>query len=362
MSKWRVVCALAVMAVAFAQRPITVNELVSFIKDSIKRKQDDRLVADYLLKRMKMKERLDEKTVETLEGLGAGPRTSKALRKLSEESVHLATAAPPPPPVAAQAAPPPPPPPSSVEQESILEEIRQNAINYSNNLPNFLCTQVTHRSADPSGSGDHWKQIDTIQEQLSFFDHHEKYVVTMVNGQTVTNRDHEKLGGATSEGEFGSMLSDIFNPGTQASFHWERWTTWRGRRTHIYSFEVSRERSRYDIYHQGSDRHVVSAYKGLVYADAESKQVMRILMECVNLPYDFRIQKVSQELRYKIAKISDQEFLLPETSELNSVVDHELRKNTISYHLYRKFSVEDKISYDAVPDDEPAKPAAKKQP
>src|ERR1700735_1650089 len=123
MSKWRVVCAfLAVMALTFAQRAITVNELVSFIKDSIKRKQDDRLVADYLLKRMKMKERLDEKTVETLEGLGAGPRTSKALHKLSEESAHLATAAPPPPPVVAQAPPPPPPPPSSVEQESILDE------------------------------------------------------------------------------------------------------------------------------------------------------------------------------------------------------------------------------------------------
>ena len=76
MSKWRIVCAfVAVMAVASAQRAITVNELVSFIKDSIKRKQDDRLVADYLLKRMKMKEHLDEKTVETLEGLGAGPRT-----------------------------------------------------------------------------------------------------------------------------------------------------------------------------------------------------------------------------------------------------------------------------------------------
>ena len=34
-------------------------------------------MADYLLKRMKMKERLDERTVEMLEGLGAGPRTTR---------------------------------------------------------------------------------------------------------------------------------------------------------------------------------------------------------------------------------------------------------------------------------------------
>ena len=197
---WRSVALtfLAIIAIAFAQRPTTVAELVSFIKDSITRKQDDRLVADYLLKRMRMKEHLDDKTVEELHGLGAGPRVTAALRKLSEESANLATA---PPPVMFQAAPPPPPgppPPSSEEQAQILDEIRANAINYSNNLPNFICTQVTRRTADPSGTGNHWRQLDTIQEQLTFFDHREKYVVTMVNGAMVTNRDHEKLGGATS--------------------------------------------------------------------------------------------------------------------------------------------------------------------
>jgi hypothetical protein len=350
---------MAVLAVASAQRPTSVAELVSFIKDTVKRKQDDRLVADYLLKRMKMKERLDDKTVEELEGFGAGPRTITALHKLSRESAGLAVATPAPPPAAAPTLPPPPAPPSSVEQESILDEIRANAINYSNNLPNFLCTQVTRRSADPTGTGEHWRQLDTIQEQLSFFDHREKYVVTMVNGQAVTNRDHEKLGGATSEGEFGSMLYDIFNPATQADFHWEKWTTWDGRRTHVYSFEVSRERSRYDIYHGPSDKHVVSAYKGFIYADAATKNVMRIVMECVNLPYDFPIQAVTQELRYKIAKISEQEFLLPEKSELNSRENHYLVKNVISYHLYRKFTTDEKIIYDEIPED---KPPVKKQP
>jgi hypothetical protein len=367
MVKLRVVCAfVAVMAVTFAQRPTSVTELVSFIKDTIKRKQDDRLVADYLLKRMKMRERLDDKTVEVLEGLGAGPRTTAALHKLSKESAGLAEAGPAPVAVVAPSAPPPPAPPSSVEQEAILDEIRANAINYSNGLPNFLCTQVTRRAADPTGTGDHFRQLDTIQEQLSFFDHREKYVVTMVNGTPVTNRDHEKLGGATSEGEFGSMLYDIFNPSTETEFHWEKWATWRGHRMHVYSFEVSRERSRYDIYHGPSDRHVVSAYKGLIYADATTKNVMRILMECVNLPYDFPIQAVTQELVYEIAKISDQPFLLPEKSELNSRESRYMVKNVTSFHLYRKFSTEEKIIYDAIPDDKTKedadKPPVKKQP
>jgi hypothetical protein len=104
---------------------------------------------------------------------------------------------------------------------------------------------------------------------------------------------------------------------------------------------------------------VVSAYKGLIYADAETKNVMRILMECVNLPYDFPIQAVSEELRYKVAVISGQEFLLPEISELNSREAHDLRKNVISYHLYHRFSADDKIIYEEIPED---KPPVKKQP
>jgi hypothetical protein len=365
-TKWRVLCVfVAVMAVTYAQRPTTVAELVSFIKDSIYRKQDDRLVADYLLKRMKMKERLDDKTVESLQGLGAGPRTTSALRKLSKESAGLAVA-PPPAPVQA-AAPPPPsiPPPTSVEQAAILDEIRDNALNYSKGLPNYLCTQVTRRNVDPTGTGNHWRLADTIQEHLSFVDHREQYVVVAVNGQMVTNREHQKLGGATSEGEFGSMLYDIFDPATATDFAWERWTTWHGRRTYVFSFEVSRERSRYDIYHGPTDRHVVSAYRGSVYADATTRNVMRIKMECVNLPGDFPIQEVTQDLQYDNTKIADQVFLLPAKSELVSKEGRYWVNNVTSFHLYRKFTTDDKIIYEEIPDDkakEDEKPPVKKQP
>jgi hypothetical protein len=251
------------------------------------------------------------------------------------------------------------------EQGEILDQIRANALNYSNNLPNFLCTQVTHRNIDPTGTGNHWRQVDTIQEQLSFFDHKEKYVVTMVNGAMVTGRDHEKLGGATSSGEFGSMMNDIFDPKTEATFDWERWTTWHGRRTYVFSFEVRQDRSKYDIYHGPSDRSVIAAYRGSIYADMVTKNVMRIKMECVGLPADFPIQEASQDLQYEIAKIEDLEFLLPAKSELNSREARYLVKNTTTFHLYHKFSTTEKITFDEVTDDkkdDPEKPVVKKQP
>ena len=95
---------------------------------------------------------------------------------------------------------------------------------------------------------------------------------------------------------------------------------------------------------------------------------MRIHMECINMPADFPIQEASQDLQYDIAKIADQEFLLPSKSELNSKESRYLVKNVTTFHLYRKFSTEEKITFDEVTEDKkddpekPEKPVVKKQP
>src|SRR6202012_4886083 len=97
-----------------AQAKLTTDQLVSFIKSSIQLKHDDVKVADYI-KKIRLSDKLDARTVETLQGLGAGPRTVAALKGLMTESASLAEAAPPPPkPIYV-----PPPAPDSVEQKKI---------------------------------------------------------------------------------------------------------------------------------------------------------------------------------------------------------------------------------------------------
>src|SRR5207302_8261915 len=80
----------------WAQAALTVNQLVSFVQSSIQLKHPDKQVASYLLK-LKLSERLDARTIEELQGLGAGPGAMEALRKLMEGSAGLP--APPPKPV-----------------------------------------------------------------------------------------------------------------------------------------------------------------------------------------------------------------------------------------------------------------------
>ena len=73
----------AVSLAATAQTPMTLAELYSFVQSSqqfIKEgKMTDRELAGFLSK-SKLTERLDDRSVELLQGLGIGPKTLEALR------------------------------------------------------------------------------------------------------------------------------------------------------------------------------------------------------------------------------------------------------------------------------------------
>lgn len=347
----RFVCLLLGMSLAAVSQPaVSVDQLVSFVKTSVQSKQDDKKVAEQVQK-IKLSNRLDDKTVQELQRLGAGPKTVAALQKLGESSATLPTTA-----AAPVAAAVEIPPPDPAELKTILAAIQDNALNYTRNLPNYICTQVTKRHVDPTGT-ESWRLADTIMEQLSFVDQKEIYVVKMINNDVVTNREHDKLGGASSSGEFGTLLHTIFDPETQTQFTWERWTTIRGRRTYVFAFRVTQQR--YSIHHEGSKRTVIVGYHGLVFADRDNKAVMRVQMEADGIPADFPIQSVKLILDYGIVDISGQEFVLPLLSDVRSREGKYLSWNEVSYHSYHKYSADTSISFGPAEDVPP--PPKKKQ-
>src|SRR5579859_4034713 len=206
---------------------LSVEQLKQFIKSSVQQKLQDQKVADYL-KHVKLSDRLDDRTVEELQGLGAGMKTVAALKSLRDSSSSLQEPPPPPAP-----APPPrlPDPPDSIEQAKILDAVREYVMNYEKQLPNFICMEVTRRFIDPhhhgaSGLSDpDWRLADTVTTKLTYFEHQEKYEVQMVNNSSVVNMSLDKLGGAVSAGEFGSMMREIFDPQSNARFEWDKWAT-----------------------------------------------------------------------------------------------------------------------------------------
>ncbi len=357
---------LLAAASVFAQRSMSVSDVVAFVKSQVKMKGDDRLTADFLHK-VKLTQKLEDKTVEDLQGLGAGPKTVAALRKLEEESASLA-AAPPPPPPAAKA--PPKPPPDSIEQAETIAAMRDYALNYTAKLPNFLCAQITRRHLDPKDPR-YRSAGDVIQEQISFYDHKENYKVQMMNGQAVHNISHDQIGGVRSSGEWGSMLHNIFTPEDEAQFDWDHWGTLRGRSMYVFAYRIEKNHG-YGMYDDETKKQYTSAYTGLVYADHETKEIERITLKTVEIPSDFPVREVALTLDYKPTDISGHIYTLPFHYELDSTHVRGNSKNEAEFKLYQVYGADTTISFGddtgpppedqlkEQPEKKPATPPAKK--
>jgi hypothetical protein len=348
MSRLRLLWVLALLSsAAYGQREMTVAQLMSFIKSSIQLHTPDRQVADYVHK-IKLTNRLDDRTVEELQGMGAGVKTVAALRELTDSTAKLPDA---PAPVASSA-PVVIPPPDAAEQKRILAELTGYARNYTKNLPNFICTQVTRKHVDPTGT-ESWIGDGTVQEHLSYLNGQEDYKVIMVNDKPVTNLGHLQVGGNKSSGEFGSMLYEIFDPESHTDFQWDHWATLRGRRMYVFFFRVIQEFSKYSIKDEQSGRTVVPGYHGLVYADRDTGMVMRITMQCDNIPPSFPVQQAGEVLDYDFQKIADREFVLPLKADMRTRAGRIMAWNEIEFRLYRKFGTDTSITFDT-PDPIPA--------
>ena len=328
-----------------AQSRRSVEELVNYIKTAIAGHYKDADVAA-TVQNIHLANRLDEKTVTELQHLGAQPKTVAALQKLAAASANLPEAAAP----AVKAEPALPPAPSPADFQAIVSELRDNALNYTRSLPNYLCTQITKRHVDP-GTGN-FRDADTILEQLSFFDQKENYTVKMVNNSMVTNNSvqHDKLGGATSSGEFGSILRAIFSPESETQFTWQRWTGLNRHWVYVIGFQT--EQPIYTITHDGSKRTIHTRTHGQIFADRDTKMVMRLHMECDGIPPDFPIQAVTLDQDYDFQDIGGKEYVLPLHSDIRSREGNYRAWNEVTYRAYHKYGTESTITFDTA--DQPA--------
>jgi len=330
-------------------RTLSVDQLLAFLRSSIKLKLPDSQVAGEL-KKVKLTQRLDDVTIEGLQGEGLGSKTVQALKELAATTGSLPAPPPPAPkPVVVEI-----PPPSDEEQKRVLDEVTDYARNYVLKLPDFICSQATRKFVDTTGK-ESWRQTDLIQERLTYFEKHEDYKVVMVNDKP-TDIAHDKLGGAMgSSGEFGSILAEIFAPETRTEFGWSRWTTMSKRPMYVFSYHVPKERSNYRITSYSGPNFadpqtIVAGHHGEIIVDKGTRKVMRIYLHCEELPSSFPVRSADLTLSYDNTRIGDTDYVLPLTAELKMRDDRNApSKNLIQFYNYRKFAADATIQFTDAP-------------
>jgi hypothetical protein len=364
------IAAFLAICISATAETMSIDQLFAFVQSSAQLiregKMTDRQLADFLTK-VTLKHRLDDAAFDQLQDLGPGPRSMEALRKLRDQSRKLPAGKP----VELPSKPAQAPPPSSMEQAAIIGAVRQNALSYSEKLPDFLCTQVTRRSAAPPGSGSDaaWHSLDSLTYRLSYFDQKEDYRLVMVN-DSPAGENPGSVGGARTVGDFGTLLREVFEPGTQARFEWERWATLSDRMgsprrpTMVFAYRVDRAHSQWHISYE--DRlDIVPGYHGLIYVDNETRQVARITLTADDLA-DFPVNSAELTLDYDYQEISGTRFLLPYKARTLMVTDEYRTRNDTEFRVYRKYSTESEITFEkeALPgwEEKAGEPPAPKKP
>ncbi len=233
--------------------------------------------------------------------------------------------------------------PSASEQASALDAIRSYARSYTKSLPDYIATETTRRDVKPVRRGIYLPsvrpQTDTVEEEIRYAGQREMHKAVRVNGQAIASGQADD--GTFSRGEFGALLATIFDPASGAMFRWNRVATIGKRRVYVFDFRVPDRPAGYSILEDGGA--TVVSFRGSVYADVESKAVVRIQMVCTGIPSSSAYQELALSVDYAPAEIAGREFILPMHYTLNATrVDAYLTLEG-SYKDYRRFAANSKI-------------------
>ena len=236
------------------------------------------------------------------------------------------------------------------EQASLLEQAREAALQYSNSLPDFLCTEVVRRSEDQDGTG-RWRNLDTLTVRLSYFGHQEDYKLMAINGKR-TLLEYEYMGGAVSTGEFGTRLYSVFDPRSQGDFRWKGWATMRNRRVARFSYHIDREHSVYRVQYgpvpEGPNS-IIVPYHGEVFVDEETHMALRLTQQA-EIPVGFPIDGNDTTVDYEFAAVGGKKYLLPSNAYVMTKSGKYVAENHVEFREYRKFQAEATIRFDPPPE------------
>ena len=240
-----------------------------------------------------------------------------------------------------------PEPPDETAQQSMISRMRAAALSYSDRLQDFICIQLTARSADRGGTGKHWKPLETQETELTYVAHKEHYKLLKVNGESTIRDGSIKQGYFIPSGEFGSGLQRIFDPRAKADFVWDHKDLSGGKRSCVFQYRVSVATS--TVVMQANLNSVKLGHRGFVTADCETGDTLRIQIESDPATASESGHKIALgwqlDVRYGPATIGSGEFLLPQEAVEIVRFGNTLTKAEIKFQQYRKYDASSVVTF-----------------
>lgn len=227
---------------------------------------------------------------------------------------------------------------------ALIEQAREAAATFLEGLPNYVCQEQTTRYVSETRQPS-WNVVDVVSAEVVYDDHQESYRNLQINGKPTKKSPEES--GAWSTGEFGTILGNLFAPQSDADFKYVQEDTIAHRSASVFDFKVKRVRSNWKIWVPG--QYVVPTYKGSVWIDKQTAQVLRIEMQAKEIPEAFPEITVETAVDYdSISLGTADKFLLPVHGEALSCWrnSNDCQRNVIEFRNYHRFTGESVIKFD----------------
>lgn len=253
---------------------------------------------------------------------------------------------------AAQDSTPDPPAPTEAEQRMVLTRVGFESLRYQRELPNLICTQLTTRSVDESGSGKSWKLSDKIEVEDDYVGPFVNHKLLVLNAKP-PRKTYQQLDGFLSEAvlhSLGFLPRWIFGPQAKTNFEWRYWATIDGRRMHVFSVSLPASQSQLQVLTERQS--VVAGIEGFLYVDAMTSLVRRFEIQ-MTLPAGSIIQQGTVSIDYGRFTISQRQYLLPLKAEVQARVGGSMRRNEIEVVRYQKYGAETTVRFDDAEGDDP---------
>jgi hypothetical protein len=227
---------------------------------------------------------------------------------------------------------------------ALIERAREAAANFLEGLPNYVCQEQTTRYVSETRQPS-WNVVDVVSAEVVYDDHQESYRNLQINGRPTKKSPEDS--GAWSTGEFGTILGNLFAPQSATEFKYVQEDSVAHRATSVFDFKVTRVRSSWKIWVPG--QYVVPTYKGSVWIDKQTGEVLRIEMQAKEVPEAFPEISVETAVDYDTISLGTADkFLLPVHAEALSCWrnSNECQRNVIEFRNYHKFEGESVIKFE----------------
>jgi hypothetical protein len=240
-----------------------------------------------------------------------------------------------------RAQPNPATPPDTDSQAKIIAALTSRALQYEGHLPDFVCTKVTTRSTDSTGSGDHLKQRDVLEERVSFSEGRAVYTLLKISGNPTKNHA-KRPAGLIEDNLLASAIAPtwIFGPRAPVTFEWSRWDAIEGKPAHVIAFRVAPSITNHP---DGKTPYLVG-FHGLAWVRAADNTLLRLESHTDGPPgYPFRDS--GSIIDYGSVDLSGSQFLLPVKGVSFVLIGKTLQRNTIEFTVYGKFQSDTVIKF-----------------